>query len=59
MAKKYGAPCLENLSAEELLALTSHAAFALGNRYHLLYFAKLNNLPIIPFGDDPKITALK
>ncbi len=59
LAKRYGAPCLEKLSPEVLLALAGRAKLALGNRYHLLYFAKRQNIPIIPFGDDPKMLGLK
>lgn len=59
LAKKYSAPCLENLFAASLLSLASRADLALGNRYHLLYLAKRQNIPIIPFGDDPKILSLK
>ncbi len=59
LAKKYGAPCLENLSPENLLALAGRSKLALGNRYHLLYLAKRKNTPIIPFGDDPKMLGFK
>ena len=59
LSKKYSAPCLENLSAEMLLALAARSTLALGNRFHLLYLAKRQNIPIIPFGDDPKIISLK
>ena len=59
LAKKHNAPCLENLTAPELLALAEKSKLALGNRYHLLYLANRQNVPIIPFGDDPKITSLK
>ena len=43
----------------DLLGLVKRAEFAIGNRYHLLYLARREDVPILGFGDDPKILALK
>ena len=58
-AKKHGGVCLEGLNPSELVALCAHAEFALGNRYHLLYLAKRADVPIIVYGDDPKLISLR
>lgn len=58
LAKKCGGIVCDALSASELRALLPHACFALGNRFHLLYLAKLEGIPIYPFGNDPKILEL-
>ncbi len=59
MAKRTGGTVIEGLSPSELLSLVARAEFALGNRYHLLYLAKRTGVPIIPFGNDPKILSLR
>ena len=59
MAKRTGGAVIKGLSPCELLALVARSKLALGNRYHLLYLARRENVPIIPFGDDPKILSLK
>ena len=58
MAKRFGGVCLNRLSPSELCALSKRADFAIGNRYHLLYLASKAGVPIIPFGDDPKIISI-
>lgn len=57
-AKKFGGICADKLSPEELCGILPLAVSAIGTRYHLLYLAKRAGIPIIPFGDDPKILGL-
>ena len=59
MAKRLGGIIICGLSPAELLALAGRAKIALGNRYHLLYLARRQNVPIIPIGDDPKMLSLR
>ena len=58
MAKRHNGVCLKNLSPSELCALCQRADFAIGNRYHLLYIASRAGVPILPFGDDPKLLSV-
>ncbi len=58
LAKRSGGIACEGLTARELRGLLRDAAFAMGDRYHLLYLSMLENIPIFPFGDDPKILSL-
>jgi len=59
LAKRYKGIRIIPSSPSELISLASHAEFAIGNRYHLLYAAKHSGVPIVPFGDDPKIISLR
>ena len=58
MAKRCGGVCLDNISPRELISLCNRAEFAIGNRFHLLYLASSRGVPILPFGDDPKLISL-
>ena len=59
MAKRFGGVCVKNISPSELISLAASAECVVGNRYHLLYAAKRQGVPTVPFGDDPKIVALR
>ena len=59
MAKRFKGICAPSLTPSEFVTLATLAEFAIGNRYHLLYAAKRAGVPIIPFGNDPKIVSLR
>lgn len=58
LSKKYGSVYIDKISPSELRGIISKAAIVLGTRYHLLYFAKLEEVELLGFGDDPKILSL-
>ena len=59
MAERSGGKVLTGITPSDLLGLVKRAEFAIGNRYHLLYLARREGVPILGFGEDPKILSLK
>lgn len=59
LAKRFGGVCAKDLLPPELVSLVSKAESVIGNRYHLLYAAKRQGVPTIPFGNDPKLVSLR
>ncbi len=58
-SRRHSGIYIEGLEPAELLTLIKRADFAIGNRYHLLFLAKNEGVPIQVFGDDPKLVSLR
>ncbi len=58
LRKTFGGSVVRGLSPSDLVGIFAKARIVCASRYHALIFAQAANTPFIPFGNDPKITAI-